>query len=143
LPILAVESDNVRPHQGESQVPQQAVKRATRKIAVNADFQVRFKEALARIPKREERKFATVFEHGTLEVEIYTPKDVDRQQPHSRDEVYVIARGKGEFVQGDQRVKFTAGDFLFAPAGVPHRFEKFSKDFATWVMFYGPVGGEK
>jgi len=68
---------------------------------------------------------------------------VDRQQPHSRDEFYIIARGKGEFVQGDQRVKFTAGDFLFAPAGVPHRFEKFSKDFATWVMFYGPQGGEK
>jgi mannose-6-phosphate isomerase-like protein (cupin superfamily) len=124
-------------------VAQQAAKRATQKIAVNADFQVRFKEALAQIPKREERKFATVFEHGSLEVEIYTPKDVDRQQPHSRDEIYIIARGKGEFVQGDERVKFGAGDFLFAPAGVPHRFEKFSKDFATWVMFYGPDGGEK
>jgi mannose-6-phosphate isomerase-like protein (cupin superfamily) len=127
----------------EPKLPQQAVKRATRKIAVNADFQVRFKEALAKIPKREERKFATVFEHGSLEVEMYTPKDVDRQQPHSRDEIYVISRGKGEFVQGDQRVKFGPGDFLFVPAGAPHRFEKFSKDFATWVIFYGPVGGEK
>jgi hypothetical protein len=24
-----------------------------------------------------------------------------------------------------------------------HRFEGFSHDFATWVIFYGPLGGEK
>jgi mannose-6-phosphate isomerase-like protein (cupin superfamily) len=124
-------------------VAQQAAKSATRKIAEKAGFQVRFKDALAQIPKREERKFASVFEHGSLEVEIYTPKDVDRQQPHSRDEAYIIARGKGEFVQGEQRVKFVTGDFLFAPAGVSHRFENFSKDFVAWVLFYGPQGGEK
>ena len=27
-------------------------------------------------------------------------------------------------------------------AGVEHRFEDFSADFATWVFFYGPEGGE-
>lgn len=35
------------------------------------------------------------------------------------------------------------GDVLFAPAGIEHRFENFSDDFVTWVIFYGPVGGEK
>lgn len=34
------------------------------------------------------------------------------------------------------------GDLLFVPAGVVHRFEEFTDDFATWVMFYGPEGGE-
>lgn len=121
----------------------QMTKSAKTKAADTAEFLVRFKDALARIPKREERQFATVFEHGTLAVEMYTPKEIDRQQPHTRDEVYIIARGEGEFVYADQRVKFAAGDFLFVPAGLPHRFEKFSKDFATWVMFYGPEGGEK
>jgi hypothetical protein len=24
-----------------------------------------------------------------------------------------------------------------------HHFENFSDDFATWVIFYGPDGGEK
>jgi hypothetical protein len=24
-----------------------------------------------------------------------------------------------------------------------HRFEEFSADFATWVMFWGPKGGER
>jgi hypothetical protein len=28
------------------------------------------------------------------------------------------------------------------PAGVPHRFVDFSDDFETWVVFYGPKGGE-
>ena len=45
-------------------------------------------------------------------------------------------------MSGDTR--FTCGphDFLFAAAGVPHRFENFSYDFAVWVLFYGPEGGE-
>jgi len=34
------------------------------------------------------------------------------------------------------------GDLLFVPAGIVHRFEDFTDDFATWVMFYGPEGGE-
>jgi hypothetical protein len=28
------------------------------------------------------------------------------------------------------------------PAGAVHRFENFSNDFVTWVVFYGPQGGE-
>jgi hypothetical protein len=31
---------------------------------------------------------------------------------------------------------------LFVPAGHEHRFEDFTPDFATWVIFYGPDGGE-
>jgi hypothetical protein len=28
------------------------------------------------------------------------------------------------------------------PARASHRFLDYSGDFATWVMFYGPEGGE-
>lgn len=28
------------------------------------------------------------------------------------------------------------------PAGTPHHFENFSKDFSAWVMLYGSQGGE-
>jgi mannose-6-phosphate isomerase-like protein (cupin superfamily) len=86
-----------------------------------------------------------VFTHGTLLVEIYAPQGTDPQQPHTslaRDEVYVVARGNGEFIAGDLRVSFGHGDFLFAPAGEVHRFENFSDDLAVWVLFYGPEGGE-
>ena len=86
--------------------------------------------------------FQVLFEHGSLAVEIYQPQKIDLQQPHTRDEIYVIAAGSGYFVNGNSRQKFEAGEVLFVPAGVEHRFEAFSDDFATWVFFYGPEGGE-
>ena len=91
----------------------------------------------------EDGPFKTLFEHGSLSVEIYQPEEVDLQQPHEQDEVYVVISGQGEFLNGGKRVNFSAGDFLFVPAGVEHRFENFSDDFSTWVIFYGPKGGEK
>ena len=87
-------------------------------------------------------EFVTLFEQGTLEIEIYRPVGVDRQQPHKKDELYVIIAGSGSFVHGRQRSAFHEGDTLFVKAGVPHRFEDFTPDFATWVFFYGPEGGE-
>jgi len=86
---------------------------------------------------------AAVFEHGTLQVKMYSPKEFDRQTEHTRDEVYLVARGSGWFVNGDDRHPFQTGDMLFVPAGVSHRFEEFTDDFCTWVFFYGPEGGEK
>ena len=89
------------------------------------------------------KEFLTLFKHGTLEVEIYKPDKVDRQQPHDRDEVYVIVAGNGKFIRDEKTVEVGAGDFLFVPAGMEHRFVNFTDDFSTWVLFYGPVGGEK
>ena len=64
------------------------------------------------------------------------------QQPHSQDEIYIVQSGSGHFVCGDDRKPFETGEALFVPAGVVHRFEDFSDDFAAWVVFYGPDGGE-
>jgi mannose-6-phosphate isomerase-like protein (cupin superfamily) len=97
---------------------------------------------LETLAKEEGAIFTTLFEHGSLEVEVYRPIGVDTQQPHSRDEVYVIISGFGTFLNGDARQSFEPGEVLFVPAGVEHRFENFSEDFATWVFFYGPEGGE-
>lgn len=99
-------------------------------------------EGLERLPAPGGERFATVFEHGTLAVEVYAPRGTDAQQPHARDEAYIVARGSGEFVAEGERVSCEANDFLFAAAGVPHRFENFTEDFAVWVLFYGPEGGE-
>ena len=64
------------------------------------------------------------------------------QPPHDQDEVYIVARGKGWFVNGSHRHRFASGDALFVPAGVPHRFEEFRDELVIWVIFYGPQGGE-
>jgi len=70
-------------------------------------------------------EFLTLFEHGSLSVE-----------------TKVIISGKGMFLNNDKKVNFKAGDFLFVPAGIEHRFTNFTADFSTWVFFYGPKGGE-
>jgi hypothetical protein len=89
-----------------------------------------------------DKPFVLLFRHGTLEVEFYKPDGKDLQKPHNRDEVYVVVAGSGYFVYGGVRQQFEPGEVLFAAAGVEHRFEEFTPDFATWVFFYGPVGGE-
>jgi mannose-6-phosphate isomerase-like protein (cupin superfamily) len=99
-------------------------------------------EALARLPGPGGERSVAVFEHGTLVVKLYAPRGADPQTPHTRDEVYIVAQGNGEFVHQGARQHFGPGDFLFAAAGEPHRFENFTDDLAVWVMFYGPEGGE-
>lgn len=95
------------------------------------------KEALQKLAAHD-TPFLTLFENGSLTVEIYKPDKVDLQQPHSRDEVYVIILGSGEFLNAETRATFKPGDFFFVPAGVAHRFENFTEDFSTWVLFIGP-----
>jgi len=99
--------------------------------------------AFAALREAKDKTSTELLKHGSMSVEIYQPKGVDKQKPHTRDEVYVVIAGKGFFVKGDQRHPFEPGEVLFVPAGVEHRFESFREDFATWVIFYGPEGGEK
>jgi mannose-6-phosphate isomerase-like protein (cupin superfamily) len=106
------------------------------------DGSVALSDALAKLPGPQGELFAAVFKHGSLLVEIYAPRGRDPQSPHTRDEAYIVAQGSGEFVRDGQRQRFGPGAFLFAPAGVAHRFENFTDDFVTWVIFYGPEGGE-
>ena len=96
----------------------------------------------AAVPVPAGQLAAPVMAHGTLLVEYYAPRGADAQTPHSRDEVYIVIRGSGWFVNGAERRRFQAHDVLFVPAGVTHRFEDFTDDFAVWVVFYGPKGGE-
>ncbi|MER3465256.1 MAG: cupin domain-containing protein [Chitinophagaceae bacterium] len=81
-------------------------------------------------------------QNGTMSVEYYAPIGTDPQTPHKQNELYVIASGKGTFCRNSERVSFQQGDVLFVPAGMEHRFENFSHDFATWVIFYGFEGVE-
>jgi len=105
--------------------------------------QINVKDALNHLEASAVKPFIQVMGHGSMIVEIYRPDKVDLQTPHLQDELYVIISGKGDFLNDDKRSAFGPGDVLFVPAGVEHRFENFTDDFATWVIFYGPEGGEK
>ena len=98
---------------------------------------------LARLPGPDGARSVLALERGTLTVKLYAPRGLDPQQPHVRDEIYVVVSGSGTFVHGEHRDAFGPGDFLFASAGLPHRFEDFTGDLSVWVIFYGPDGGEQ
>ncbi|MEE2717405.1 MAG: cupin domain-containing protein [SAR324 cluster bacterium] len=98
--------------------------------------------AAAQAPNAPGRLSPEILRRGELELRYYAPKGNDPQTPHTRDEVYVVASGSGTFVCDGESADFQAGDALFVPAHVEHRFEAFTEDFAVWVMFYGPEGGE-
>lgn len=86
--------------------------------------------------------FAPALQHGSMSVEVYAPKDQDLQQPHAQDELYFIQSGTAQFFFEGQLRLCKAGDCLFVPAGAEHRFTCVSADFVTWVVFWGPQGGE-
>jgi len=97
---------------------------------------------LDQLPGPNGERSIELFRHGTLTVKLYAPRGDDKQHPHTRDEIYVIVGGSGRFWREGQEVSVGPGDVLFVAAGEQHRFVDFSDDFATWVFFYGPEGGE-
>ena len=85
-------------------------------------------DARARLAASLAGRSVELFRHGTLRVKLCAPRGQDPQTPHAQDEVYVVGCGTGTFWDGAARR--------------PHRFEDFTDDFATWVLFCGPDGGE-
>ena len=111
-------------------------------VLQTSNWQLSLADAKAKLSKQNQQRFVTLLEHGSMYVEYYAPVGKDLQTPHLQDELYIIISGDGTFFNKGERHPFKVGDVLFVPAGVEHRFEDFSDDFATWVVFYGPEGGE-
>ena len=108
-----------------------------------ADWLYSLDEMMAQMPVVAERGWVSApLTYGSLLLGVYAPRGEDPQEPHEQDEVYVVIRGRGTFINGDDRKAFGPGDLLFVPANVVHRFVEFSDDLALWVVFYGPEGGE-
>lgn len=98
--------------------------------------------AVAAAADSDDGRYGILKSRGTLEIGYYAPREHDPQQPHDRDEIYVVQSGRGTFCCDGARQPFEPGEVLFVPAGAEHRFESFSDDFGAWVVFYGPRGGE-
>lgn len=59
-------------------------------------------ELLSKVPE----PFAVLFKRGDVSVELFAPHEVDTQQPHGQDEIYIVASGGGVFRRGAERVPF-------------------------------------
>ena len=76
------------------------------------------------------------FEKDGVKIVFFAPNGTDYQTSHDEDEFYFIARGSGRLVIAEESFEFRAGDVFFVSAKVPHRFEEFTEDFATWAIFF-------
>ena len=108
----------------------------------NQHFKIAKSDALQQLTESNQ-EFVQLFSRGSLQIELYKPDKIDKQYPHSRDEVYVIVSGKALFYKEGTVVEVAANDCLHVPAFAEHRFFNFTDDFITWVFFYGPEGGEE
>ncbi|NOU64799.1 cupin domain-containing protein [Paenibacillus sp. LMG 31461] len=61
--------------------------------------------------------------------------ELDKQKPHTEDEVYFIIEGEASFQNGDTITQISKGDVLFVEAHKDHRFFDITEDLTTLVFF--------
>ena len=73
-----------------------------------------------------------------MEVGVYVlvAPEPDRQQPHDRDELYVVLDGRGTLEIEDGTVDLKEGEAAFVPAGADHRFVGY-EGLSVLVIFAG------
>ena len=109
-----------------------------------ADWLYPLEEVTASLPDDAATfRFNYALRHGTMKFGLYSPKMVDTQGPHKQDELYFVISGSGKIMKNDEAAQFKTHDAIFVEAGSDHRFFDFTDDFATWVVFWGPEGGER
>ena len=60
---------------------------------------------------------------------------VDRQQPHGKDEVYYVIKGRSGMTIDDDEYTVAPGDVIFVAAQAEHRFHDIEEDLQLLVFF--------
>jgi mannose-6-phosphate isomerase-like protein (cupin superfamily) len=72
---------------------------------------------------------------------------IDPQQPHTEDEVYYIASGRGIIQVAGEGRDVAAGSLVFVKAGDEHRFHSIAEELVILVFFapaeYANAPGEE
>jgi hypothetical protein len=74
----------------------------------------------------------------SLTVARWPAGSVDDQRPHTEDEVYYVAAGRGVLTIGDEVVPIAPGSIAFVAAGVEHRFGEITADLEV-LVFWSPA----
>jgi mannose-6-phosphate isomerase-like protein (cupin superfamily) len=99
-------------------------------------------ETAARRRAASGQPYAELSRSDSMSIGVYVlgPGAVDRQSPHTEDEIYVVIRGKARLtIDGSVHV-VGAGDTIFVPAGVAHRFHDIADELHLIVVFAPPEG---
>jgi len=86
------------------------------------------------------RPYHEVMRTHDLSVGIYVLEagEVDRQSPHTEDEVYYVVSGRATISVGEEERPVEAGSIVFVDADVPHRFHDIEERLVVLVAF-GPA----
>lgn len=80
--------------------------------------------------------YEIVHESPGLELGVYVlvAPDPDKQEPHDRDEVYVVLEGEGVLTVEGKELQLSPGDAAFVAAGDDHRFSRYER-LVLFVLF--------
>jgi mannose-6-phosphate isomerase-like protein (cupin superfamily) len=74
----------------------------------------------------------------SLTVARWPAGSMDDQQPHTEDEVYYVAAGRGVLTIGEEALPVEPGSVAYVAAGVEHRFGPISEDLEVLVFWSPP-----
>ncbi|MBK9941818.1 MAG: cupin domain-containing protein [Kouleothrix sp.] len=60
---------------------------------------------------------------------------IDRQQPHSEDELYYVVSGRGQIAVSGESRPVGPGSLVYVKAGDDHRFHDIAEDLSILVFF--------
>ena len=80
--------------------------------------------------------YEVFFDTPSLELGVYVlvAPDPDDQEPHDRDEVYVVLEGEGVLTVEGKEQRLGPGDAAFVAAGDDHRFSGYER-LVLFVLF--------
>ena len=86
---------------------------------------------------RDKSEFLTFFDLEHLQVGILRlrPGEIDTQEPHSADEVYMVLEGDGFIEIGNKSYDLNKDLFIYVPAQVKHRFHGNNQEILVLYFF--------
>jgi mannose-6-phosphate isomerase-like protein (cupin superfamily) len=89
-----------------------------------------------------ERPYLEFLRSPSLSAGLYVldPGAIDRQQPHTEDEVYYVVSGAGRVTVAEETRDVGPGSCIFVRATVPHRFHDVVERLEIVVFFAPPEG---
>jgi mannose-6-phosphate isomerase-like protein (cupin superfamily) len=81
------------------------------------------------------------FDSSAIELGVYVlvAPQPDEQEPHDRDEIYVVLEGSGVLTVAGEEVELNRGDAAFVAAGTEHRFSAYQR-LSLLVLFDKTTG---
>jgi mannose-6-phosphate isomerase-like protein (cupin superfamily) len=81
--------------------------------------------------------YFSFLEEESLSAGIYRlpAESLDGQNPHARDEVYIVMEGRANFVAEDEILAVEAGSIIYVRAKVEHKFEVIEEPLNILVLF--------